>query len=159
MTRGPVVAAVCVAALAACVPLGRWEHRRMVDDERAGMAAAFRAATAQGLRSRALDAYRLAPAFDCLLYRTGSTEPYGLELCFDPQGGLVETIDRRTRDVRISSLRAESREAGIVIPPARLLKAFAQVGMFSDDRIAGLRLSNDLLPVGFDDVGPRGGGG
>ena len=58
------------------------------------------------LDSPTLSGYRVLPGFDCLVYRRGQN-PFALELCVDPQGRVVETIDRRRYERRISSLRYE----------------------------------------------------
>ena len=56
------------------------------------------------LDSPTLSGFRVLPGLDCLVYRRGRN-PFALELCVDPQGRVVETIDRRRYDRTISSLR------------------------------------------------------
>jgi hypothetical protein len=147
--------AACIAiALVGLALVGRWEHRRASAHQRSLMAQTYRLATSQGLRSPLITAYRLAPTFDCLLYRAPGIGAFAFELCFDRDGRLVETIDRRTADVRIASVRHEPSQAGIRIDPRLLLRAFRQVGMAKDPRVAGLSSKATQLPVGFDDSGP-----
>lgn len=116
------------------------------------MAVTFRAASVHGLRSRALDAYRLAPWFDCLAY-SARAGPYALELCFDAQGRLVETIDRRGVKPTIASLREQPSLATLRVPIHRLLTAFVAAGAFRDRRLAGVITHRNTLPVGIGDVG------
>jgi hypothetical protein len=147
-----VVPLVALALLGVAVLVGRWEMRRHAADENTRMAVVYRAATARGLRSGSLDAYRLAPAFDCLVY-SAPAGPYALELCFDPQGRLVETIDRRGARPSIASLREQPSLATLRVPTRRLLSAFAAARAFRDRRLAGVSVHRGTLPVGFSDDG------
>ena len=70
------------------------------------------------LDSPTLSGYRRQPGFDCLVYRRGAN-PFALELCVDPQGRVVEAIDRRGGrrliydlhfDPRASTLTVDRRE-------------------------------------------------
>jgi hypothetical protein len=86
-------AAAAVVAFAAVVVIlaGRWEQHRFVAEENRGMRAVL---TAVGrLDGPRISGYRLGPP-DCIAYST-STSPYGLQLCFDRVGRLVEAVDRR----------------------------------------------------------------
>jgi hypothetical protein len=96
--------AVALVALAALVPLGRWEARRHADAEMRGMSETL--GLIGPLDSPTLSGYRVLPAFDCLVYRRGSN-PFALELCVDREGRVVETIDRRGFEPRIHSLRED----------------------------------------------------
>lgn len=109
--------AVGVAVLGALVPLGRWERARAARDEMAGMRRTL--ALVGPLDSSSLSGYRLLPGFDCLTYRRG-TNPFALELCVDPSGRLVETIDRRTAARHISSLRADPTRSTIRLDRAEV---------------------------------------
>jgi hypothetical protein len=147
--------ALCFAAAAiGVVLLGRWEHARASAHQRALMAHTYHLATARGLRSPLISAYRLSPTFDCLLYRAPGDRPFAYELCFDSEGRLIETIDRSGSQVRIGSLRQEPSQAGIRIEPRRLLQAFVQAGIAKDPRLEGVLLTGDRLPTGYDDSGP-----
>jgi hypothetical protein len=107
--RGIAVAAVLV--LAALVVVGRVEGRRQARSQVHGMERVR--ALIGPLDAPSLSGYRVMPGFDCLVYRRGSN-PYALELCADPQGRVVETIDRRRVDRKIHSLRYD--------PPASTLR-------------------------------------
>jgi hypothetical protein len=98
-----VLVAAAVAAVA-LVAVGRWERGRHADIQNTRIA---RVRAAVGvLAGTDLDAYRMRPQFDCLIYRRGKN-PYALELCFDRTGRIVEAIDRRRGTPWIGSLREE----------------------------------------------------
>jgi hypothetical protein len=150
--RALIGSLAALALLGGAVPLGRWEMHHHATDENARMATVFRAATAHGLRSRALYGYRLDQRFDCLAY-SAPPGPYALELCFDPQGRLVETIDRRRAHPSIASLREQPSLATLRVPMHQLLPAFRAAGAFRDSRLRGVILHPGALPVGFSDIG------
>ena len=102
--RACVLIAVGVVVLAALVPVGRWEGSRNARGQVRGMERVR--ALIGPLDSSTLSGYRVLPGFDCLVYRRGRN-PFALELCVDPQGRVVETINRRRYERRISSLRYE----------------------------------------------------
>lgn len=110
--RRPMVIglALAIVVLGLLVPVGRWERARAARDELAGMRRTL--ALVGPLASPSLSGYRILPGLDCLTYRRGSN-PFALELCFDPSGRLVETVDRRTATRRISSLRADPTRSTI----------------------------------------------
>ncbi len=99
-----VVALVGAVLLVALVVAGRWEDRRWAEGQVRGMARVL--SLVGPLDSPSLSGYRRLPAFDCLVYRRGEN-PFALEVCVDPAGRVVETIDRRRFDRAISSLRAD----------------------------------------------------
>jgi len=109
--------AFAVVVIVALVPLGRWERGHAARDETAGMRRTL--ALVGRIDSPSLSGYRVLPGFDCLTYRRG-TNPFALELCFDPSGRLIETIDRRTSTRRISSLRADPLRSTIRVDPAEV---------------------------------------
>lgn len=90
--RRAVAALLTAAVVGALVVAGRFEGERRADAEIQGMARTLRAVGA--LDADSLSAYRVLPAFDCLLYRRGSNT-FALEVCVDDAGRVVETIDRR----------------------------------------------------------------
>jgi hypothetical protein len=113
-------AAVVVVLLLALIPLGRWENRRHVDHELAGIRGVL-AAIGPLDRAKA-DAYRKgvwSPPLDCLLYRRGAN-PYALEICFDGDGRVVEGYDRRGTSPKIWSIREEPAKSTIRVDRARL---------------------------------------
>jgi YD repeat-containing protein len=95
--RTAVAAAASLLAATGIVLVGRLEARHDHRAERAGLLRVAVAAPRMGDRS--LSGYRIplvGPDMDCLLYaRNGN--PYALQLCYDPQGRLVEAVDRRGR--------------------------------------------------------------
>jgi hypothetical protein len=153
--RAAIATTAAVVALAALVGLGRWEHGRFGDDQRARMNATFRTATVHGLISADLRGYRLSYNFDCLLYDSYGAPRFGLEVCFDVHGRLVETIDRRTSDVRIASLRPEPALGERPVPMSKLLAAFRAARAFADPRLRDASVPAGQLPVVSSDLGPR----
>jgi hypothetical protein len=111
------VAAVGLAIAAGIVLAGRLERRQWIDEQLRGMARVQRAVGP--LDQKSLIGYRVLPIFDCLVYRRGA-DPYALELCFDQRGRLVEAIDRRPRERKYYSLRAEPTASTIVVPRAEV---------------------------------------
>ena len=106
LARRRLLLAACgaLALVIVLVLVGRWERRRAIDAQVAGMKRVER--LVGRLDQSALSGYRRLPAFDCLVYRRGAN-PFALELCFDRGGRLVEAIDRRQSTRRIYSLRYE----------------------------------------------------
>lgn len=142
--------------LAALAFAGRWESRRNASIQNERMAAVFAKATSDGLVSRRLWRYRFAAVFDCLSYKPPG-EPAatnGLELCFWPDGRLVETIDRSSGTPHFASLLERPSLSTLRVPIPRLLQVFAAAGAFKDPRWAGLNPRHlSALPVGFTDIG------
>ena len=111
--RAAALGAVALVCLLVLIPIGRWERTRHARDEIRGMRRVL--AAVRPLDNPTLDAYRVGLVrFDCLLYGRGSN-PYALELCIDPKGRLVETIDRRWGTPRIWSLREDPTRSTIRI--------------------------------------------
>lgn len=120
--RPSVLAAVGLVVLGLLVPVGRWERARAAGNENAGMRRTL--ALIGPLDERSLSGYRVLPGFDCLTYRRG-TNPLALEVCFDREGRVVETIDRRTATRHIASLREDPSRSRVRIDVAeadRLLR-------------------------------------
>jgi hypothetical protein len=110
-----LVATLVVAAL--LVVVGRWERDRRADEQVAGMRRVLEAVGP--LDSPTLKAFRYLTNFQCLLYeRKGN--PVALELCVDPDGRLVEAIDRRSGDPKISSLRDDPTRSTIHLDRAQV---------------------------------------
>jgi hypothetical protein len=101
--KGALLAVAGVVALAlALVPIGRWEGERHADEQNDGIDGVYRAIGE--LDAPALEGFRFAARFECLIYRRGARR-FALELCVDSEGRAIEGIDRRSDEVRIWSLR------------------------------------------------------
>ena len=123
-----VAAAVTVVALVVAIPVGRWQAHRANAAE-AHKVAVLIAAVGDPLTSPLFDAYRLAWSEDCLLYRHGA-DPYGIELCFDAQGRLVDAVDRRDGTSRLASFRPQPSASPLRIEPERLYLTLRAAGAF-----------------------------
>jgi hypothetical protein len=127
--RHAVVAALVLAvAVAALVAVGRWEERRGVGNEEEGMAQI--AGVIGPLDNSSLSGYRVLPTMDCLTYRRGSNA-LALELCADPAGRVVEAIDRRRPDRRISSLRYDRSASTLRVDRALVDRLLRRMGAAS----------------------------
>lgn len=149
-------AVAALVVLAGFVALGRWEARHHAARENALMTAVYRMATSDGLASERLSAYRLGPTTDCLLYSPPGHPTWitALEVCFDPHGQVVETVDRRTPTPHIASLLEQPDLSTLRVPVHRLLGLFQSMGLFHSI-LAGYSPKSSTLPVGFDDIGAR----
>jgi hypothetical protein len=106
-----------VAALALLVVVGRWEEHRAANKELVGMRTVL-AAIGGDIRSPTLSGYRYGPP-DCLAYHD-KTMLLALQLCFDSEGRLVQSVDRRPEEPRYSSLEYEPSLSTIRFPRARI---------------------------------------
>ena len=86
-----IVAAVVVGA-AILVAVGRWEEHRAARTEMDGMRVVL-AAIGGKIDSPRLSGYRFGPP-NCLAYHT-DTMLLALQLCFDSEGRLIQSVDRR----------------------------------------------------------------
>jgi hypothetical protein len=118
MTRRALVAAVgVVAAAAVLVGIGRWEQHRAARSEMAGMRSVL-AAIGGDIDSKRLSGYRYGPP-NCLAYHD-KTMLLALQLCFDSEGRLIQSVDRRPDQPRYSSLEYEPSLSTIRFPPAQI---------------------------------------
>lgn len=140
------LAALLVAA-AALALVGRWESERAVRRELREMRHVLDL-VGPTLTARTPSAYRPAEEFACLDYRTSKQEPFGLELCFDAEGRLVETIDRRGSGIRIGSLREQPEASTIRVGVDTVLRALRSA--------APKQFPAEVheLPIGGPDLGP-----
>jgi hypothetical protein len=113
--------------LGALVAVGRWEASRHARDENARIAR-IRALVGPLDRPKP-DAYRvgISGRFDCLLWKRNGF-PYALELCFTPDGRVVEAIDRRNGGLHIASLREDPGRATTRIDPAEARRLLQRLG-------------------------------
>ena len=130
MTRRAVgIGVAVVVALALLVAVGRWEEHRAARNEMDGMRSVLTAIGGK-IDSPRLSGYRFGPPA-CLAYHT-KTMLLALQLCFDGEGRLIQSVDRRPDQPRYSSLEYEPSLSTIRFPPAEigslLLKAQAGAG-------------------------------
>jgi hypothetical protein len=129
LSRAPsrvlAVGAAVVVAAAALVAVGRWEGRRNASAQVRGMRRI--AALIGPLDAGSLSGYRRMPEFDCLVYRRGSN-PFALELCVDPQGRVVEAIDRRRFDRRIYDLHSDPSASTLRVSRAEVDRLLRKMG-------------------------------
>lgn len=134
---------LAAVALVAVIVVGRVESAWATRGQNRGFARLLAVAGAHW--STTASAYRLTPAFDCLLYRAG-LDPYAVELCFDASGHIVEAIDRRGSSPKFWTLRFEPGASTVAVDPATLLKAFVAAGAAPKRARA--------IPLGKPDYGP-----
>lgn len=116
------IAAALVAAVAIVVVAGRVEVRHGDQVEMNEMRVVL--AAVGDIRTAQPTGYRLGPP-NCLAYST-PVNRVGLQLCFDPTGRLVETVDRRPVQPVYASLAYDPSRSTIRFPQAlidRLLRS------------------------------------
>lgn len=107
---------VALVAAVALVAVGRWEQARHADRENDGIES-VRVAVGT-LDGPTLEGFRFLGEFQCLIYgRDGRT--FGLELCADWEGRVIEGIDRRGGVVKIWSLREDPGRARVRVDRSR----------------------------------------
>jgi hypothetical protein len=111
------ICAAVVVALALLVGVGRWEEHRAARKEMAGMRNVL-AAIGGDIDSPRLSGYRYGPP-DCLAYHD-KTMLLALQLCFDAEGRLIQSVDRRPEQPRYSSLEYEPSLSTIRFPRKRI---------------------------------------
>jgi hypothetical protein len=139
--------AVFVAAVAVILAaVGRSESATDVKATNARIRATFD--LVGGDLGARLNAYRPTPMFGCFLYRFGARNPYGVEICVDERGDVVETIDRRNGAEHISSLRYEPSKATTHVDISKL------VGILHRRDPRQYPATLPLLPLSSADLGP-----
>ena len=94
MTRKVALLAVLALAVAlVAIPVGRRERARE-DAVQLARIAAVTQEVGPAIDNPTLSAYRADPGFLCLFYARGERY-FALQVCYDAQGRLVETVDRR----------------------------------------------------------------
>ena len=116
------------AALVAVALLGVLERSHRGRTESAVMSGVVR--EVGPLDSPRLDSYRyLSVGMQCLLYRRGR-DPFALELCVDPAGRVIETIDRRTAPKpRIHSLRDDPARSTVRVDREEVTRLLHEFGI------------------------------
>ena len=148
--------ALAVVTLAVLPFVGRWERSRHARTENARMEAIYGAATSDGLNSKRLIRYRLDSSFDCFVYypKGHPDELSAYELCFDPEGRLVETVNRRAGVPKFGSLLEEPSLAAVRVPVHELIAVLVErKAPPADARLAGLTMASTRLPLAEDDIG------
>jgi hypothetical protein len=114
-----------LVAAGATLALGRWERARYVQRETTEMRALFEVLGGR-IAGRTLTSWRAGPP-DCLWYQVGS-QPYGISLCFDREGRLVEASDRRAPGAPVYwRIDPASASAGTHLDPALVRRLFARL--------------------------------
>lgn len=121
-----MLTAVSAAALVALIPIGRWERQHRAEVEMRGMERVL--AAVGPLNAPSLKGFRVLANFDCLVYRRGRNL-YALEICADDQGRVIETIDRRSGDPRISSLRDDPASSEIRLDRGEVDRLLVMMGV------------------------------
>lgn len=97
--------------------LGNFERNRRGDTESHGMREVL--AAVGKLDSPGLSGFRILVRFDCLVYKRGRNR-FALEVCVDHRGRVVETIDRRSGEPRISSVRDDPGQSSVRVDLAEV---------------------------------------
>ena len=119
---GALVAAVILAL--AVVGVARWEGDRHAEQENDGIERVYEAVGR--LDASSLQGFRFLDDFQCLIYRAGGRK-FGLELCVDWDGRVIEAIDRRGGDVHISSLREDPQRARVLVDRHRFERVIESI--------------------------------
>lgn len=120
MTRWRIlaIAAVTSVGLAALVVVGRHERTHEYARQLARIEA-VRRLVGDSIDSPKLNAFRADPGFLCLFYASGKRF-FALELCYDPQGRLIESVDRRGVVPVYGSIAYRPELAPVTVPPGEL---------------------------------------
>jgi hypothetical protein len=116
-----LVAVVIVALAAVLILVGRWEEARSARNEMREMRLVMSAVG--DLTRRRPTGYRVGPP-DCLSYATPQNL-YGLQICFDRSGRVVETVDRRPTQPKYASLAYDPGLSTLRVPVILVDKLFA----------------------------------
>jgi hypothetical protein len=123
--RFALLAAAVVLIALALTGTGRWERSHRAEVQNRGIR---RVVEEIGpLAASKPDLFRFLPQFQCLLYRRGA-DRLALELCADPDGRVLEAIDRRG-ETRIWSLRDDPGRATVRIDRAELDRWLLRLGI------------------------------
>jgi hypothetical protein len=117
-----LLAAIGVVALGgALVMAGRWEEHRAAQHEMREMRLVL--AAVGDMTRRRPTGYRVGPP-DCLTYATPQNL-YGLQICFDRSGRVIETVDRRPPQPKYASLAYDPALSTLREPLLLIAKLFA----------------------------------
>jgi hypothetical protein len=121
-----LVAVAAVAIAVVLVVVGRWERSHRAHVQNAGMRRVL--GEVGPLDNPTLHDFRFLSSFQCLLYTRGKN-PFALEICADPQGRVVETIDRRGNGPKIWSLRDDPTRSTVRIDRREFDKLLVELGV------------------------------
>jgi hypothetical protein len=113
--RVGIIAVAVIAAAVVCVAVGRWEKHRAVAKEVAGFHTVLNAIGGR-IDVKTLSGWRYGPP-NCLAYHD-NIQLFAYQLCFDPQGRVVEAVDRRGPQPVYYSLEYEPSLSPIRFSPA-----------------------------------------
>ncbi len=122
--------ALCAAAV---IALGRWERDRYSTETSVRMAEVASAVGPSIVDPSISDMFFAGPA-RCLTYAVGEAV-YGISLCFDSTGRLIETTDARGAAASFETLRFEPKLARVSVGPDEVDRAALLL-----DRITAVRL-------------------
>jgi hypothetical protein len=109
---------VAVAAAVVLVTIGRLERGNAGDEANRGIAA-VRALVGDPLAPGRAEAYFQSGGATCFLYTVGA-RPFGVSLCYDDAGRLVESTDDRNSDPHVWAVRPEGGLASERVDPRRV---------------------------------------
>ena len=111
------VALGAVAVALVAVAIGNWERAARGDEQSAGMRSVLE--TVGPLDSPELRGFRILANFQCLVYERGRND-FALEVCVDPDGRVVEAIDRRDGTPEVWSLRDDPTRSDVRVDRAQV---------------------------------------
>lgn len=128
MTARRIAAGLLAAflILVGVVFVGRWERERRADEQVRGMAKVLVAVGS--LDGPTLSAFRYLQDFQCLAYRR-ERNLLALELCVDAEGRVVEAIDRRSGEPKISSLRDDPTRSTLRVDRREVDRLLVRMGV------------------------------
>jgi hypothetical protein len=115
-----------LAVAAVLVAIGRWERARHADEQMAGMRRIVQAVGP--LDSPDLVGFRYLQHFQCLAYERPQHR-VALELCIDPDGRVVEAIDRRSGEPEIWSLREDPTASEVLVDRPMVDRLLVRMGV------------------------------
>lgn len=124
--RVAVIAVAAVVVAAVLVVVGRWERSHRAHVQNAGIRHVL--SEIGPLDNPTLHNFRYLESFQCLLYTRGKN-PFALEICADPDGRVVEAIDRRVNPPKIWSVRDDPTRATVRIDRPEFDKLLVELGV------------------------------
>lgn len=119
-----LLAVLVVAVAGMAIPVGRYE-RTHEDAVQLARIAAVRQEVGPRIDDTSLRAYRTDPGFLCLFYARGERY-FALQVCYDSQGRLVETVDRRGATAIYGSVSYRPELAPVRVSTAEVARILRQ---------------------------------